>query len=996
MLSRNCAKARARRRAVLVSTSLLALSAGAAANAGPKPTPLSVLTPTAPIVGNGPVSPLYGNLRSFYGNLRSFSGDLGPFYGNLRSFYGNLRSFQGQADPFWGDMTTFSMGAGANTSNVPLNYAGLGAFVTDLSSQWSTLGATWSNLGAYSASNTQAYATVNGQLKDLVSSSSTFWGATVTARTGQSFNDVFVTPLLSKYGIDLNDPSSLAKLSPVQQSQFIYAWYDGLMEFTGTDHVDHWMSEVNWSPSLTQIQGAGSNSIVGLLDFTIKDAPDIQDNVTSSGGVSTYSTGHGAAVASLIVAAHDGSGVMGIAPNASVVAYNPFDSTGTAAWSDISNGAVALGQHGASVINASLGVSGYTLHPDWSTVFTNVAVRAADKNAVFVIAAGNDGVSQTTNVPWDKSNASFIVVGSVDPTLTISSFSNQPGSACLTYGGKCNGDYLMNHFITASGEWLLVSNDQGGFTRMSGTSFAAPLVSGAIALLQDRWPWLAQHPKDEVGVILRSAKDLGAPGPDPVYGVGLLDVTASQSPLSYDKLQYFQSSTSAVKSLGGQAGAALSSIGGLVPIAAPALRDPKQQATWEAGGVAIYAFEQLTESYRDFAIPLSSKLVGQTAATASGQQMPLQSYLTSSFMVWATPTAPAAPAPKSKLAFLNFQSAGETPLSAPGGLNFSMSAQPVVAQTGWRSSSSPFATRFALATADGASGVKFGFGEGASAVGGVTGLSMHSDYDPTQGGGNPLLGFASGGAYAAGDYALTKTLRLSAGMTTRDGRRDLDSLSVQDRMAALAAGDYKANAARVGLTWRAASRLQLSFGYSHLKEADGLLGVQSTDRNDLRDGSQTDGLDMGADIMLGAGFDLSGSATVGRTRAQAAASQNLVAAPGGITSSAFEMVLSKTQLLGDDRLRLSLSQPVHTESGRLAYSGVQVVDRETGELGVVTQSFDAAQNARPLVAEMLYARSVMDGAGEVGVFTRAENRGVDLQGRSAPVVMSGAKFTLRY
>lgn len=56
-------------------------------------------------------------------------------------------------------------------------------------------------------------------------------------------------------------------------------------------------------------------------------------------------------------------------------------------------------------------------------------------------------------------------------------------------------------------------------------------MSGAIALLHDRWPWLAQHPDATTDIILKSARDLGAPGVDPVYGAGLLDVTASQSGL---------------------------------------------------------------------------------------------------------------------------------------------------------------------------------------------------------------------------------------------------------------------------------------------------------------------------------------------------------------------------------------------------------------------------------------------------------------------------------
>lgn len=229
------------------------------------------------------------------------------------------------------------------------------------------------------------------------------------------------------------------------------------------------MSEADWTPALTQIQGAGARTVIGLLDFTVVNAPDVQNRIVKSGDISTFSDGHGAAVASLIVSAHDGTGVMGIAPSAQVVAYNPFDASGTAGWPDVTNGVAALLQNKASVINASLGVPGVALPADWNTVFNDKSVKSAAKNAVFVIAAGNSGVSQTGKIEWNEDNPHFLLVGSIDPNLVISDFSNQPGTACLTDDDDCDGDYLKKHFIVAPGEFILVSDDNGGFTRMSGT-----------------------------------------------------------------------------------------------------------------------------------------------------------------------------------------------------------------------------------------------------------------------------------------------------------------------------------------------------------------------------------------------------------------------------------------------------------------------------------------------------------------------------------------------
>ena len=934
----------------------------------------------------GTLSPFYGTLSPFYGTLSPFYGTLSPFWGNLSAFWGNLSAFQGQVDPFWGNLSAFSTTNGANTAGVPLNYSGLNSYTTTFANSWGTVGTTWAGLGAYSSANKASYKTLASQVSGLLSTASTFWGPTVVAKTGKSFDTAFTQPLLTRFGLSLSDPSSFASLTPVQQSQFILAMYDGLMDYTGTDHVDHWMKEVNWTPSLTQIQGAGTGTVVGLLDFTVRNAADIQDNIVSSTGVSTYSNGHGAGVASLIVAGHDGSGVMGIAPNASVVQYNPFDSTGTTNWTDIQTGLITLGNAGAGVINASLGVPGYSLSPDWNAVLMNSNVRNALKNAILVTAAGNGGVTQTANVEWDKGNAQFLVVGSTDPTGAISSFSNRPGNVCLTTAGKCNGDYLMNHFITAPGEWLLVSDDSGATTRVSGTSFAAPLVSGAIALLEDRWPWLSQHPKDIFTIVTKSAKDLGAPGVDPVYGVGQLDVTASQSPLSYDALQWWSPKAGVTT---------VRSLGDLQQTTSATLHDPKQQATWEANGVYIYGYEQLSETYRDFAIPLSSKLVGQSAIGATGQQEQLQSYLTNSFKTWAQQPA-ATTTTTGKFAFLNFRGDAEATVGKVAGLTVNFAAAPQVAEAGWRSSSMPFASRMSVAAPDGSAALRFGVGEGASNLGGVTGLNLHSDYDPLHGGANPLLGFASGGGYGAVDLAIAPGLKLTAGATSRDSKRDLDSTTGADRLTAIAVGDYQAQAQRVGVTWRAGSRVQFTGGYTHLSENNGLLGVQSTDRSDLRNGTQTSGFDVGADLLLAEDLSLSGAATVGRTGAQGSGAQNLTVGGAGLTTSSFQLALTRRNLLGNDRLRLSVAQPIHLESGRLSYSSVAVVNRDTGELGVTTQSFDATQNVRPLVAEMLYGRTIFAGAGELGLFGRAETRAVGLDGRSTPALTTGARFRFAY
>jgi hypothetical protein len=74
----------------------------------------------------------------------------------------------------------------------------------------------------------------------------------------------------------------------------------------------------------------------------------------------------------------------------------------------------------------------------------------------------------------------------------------------------------------------------------------------------------------------------------------------------------------------------------------------------------------------------------------------------------------------------------------------------------------------------------------------------------------------------------------------------------------------------------------------------------------------------------------------------------------------------------NDALRHSVEQPLHIESGRLAYRSVEVIDRTTGELGLSDQGFDAAGDARSLIGELLYETPILDGNAGLGLFGRAE------------------------
>ena len=528
------------------------------------------------------------NIRAFrsWRNIRAFSS-----WRNIRAFrsWRNIRAFEGYPD--------------------------INAFGADLDLFWDDVAPNWEALSVTDDSQTKL-----DLISDIVSSSEAFWGDAVAEQTGLTFSDGFANALFEEYGIDLTDASSLDDFSIADIVYFHFDWHDGLMNFTCTDHVDWWMSATNWTPEITETQGGG-DTVIGLIDYAVTADSDLQDNIINWSGSDNPIDGHGGAVASLLVADHDGQGVMGIAPMASVVAVNPFDDHGKTDFDTVANAVQLVANQGAAVVNLSLGAPGYTFDKGWVDLYENADIKNYNDQIVFVHAAGNDGLVQSENIEWkDAENYSLLVVGSVGFDGTISDFSNTPGDACFTDSkGKCKLD-LKDRFLVAPGEFILVTDGEGGVTRASGTSFAAPLVTGAIALLQDRWPWLRDFPEVTADIILLSAQDLGEEGVDDVYGHGLLDIEAAQAPLDFEDLNLYTADHK----------------GKLKKYKVKDLNSSKEDKNmWNTEGGYFVAFEEINKDLtRDFIIPMEDGLIG-TYTDINGVNEMYQSYLQQDFVDWA-------------------------------------------------------------------------------------------------------------------------------------------------------------------------------------------------------------------------------------------------------------------------------------------------------------------------------------------------------------------------
>ena len=929
----------------------------------------------APFVGM--LYSYYGDLDTFYGDLDTFYGRLDVSYGDLDTFYGDLDTFGGNLDASYGDLDTFWGAVEVFYGDLDTFYGDLDTFWGDLTTQYGDLDTFWGGLGDYNDETAADYEQVLRDLGTIYNLSQEQFAVPVALYTGTDFWQGFAQDLFAKYGIDPTDASTLAGLSAADRAHFFIEWRDGLMQYTGMDRIDHWMGAINWSPRLTQDHDYNTEAVIGLLDFGVTDETLLTNDVIYSGGYETDTTdSHGSAVVSLMIAPYDGRGVMGIAPNASVAIFNPFDETKSAGWEDVETGIQTLIDNRARIINMSLGVPESVISEEWSGILDRAVSNPNSAGTIFIKAAGNDGAVQTSDVDWANAEAleRLILVGATGVDGEIASWSNTPGTACAYIDGDCHE--LMYNFIVAPGEFILVSDGEGGVMRQSGTSLAAPLVSGTAALVHGAWPWWKDHGEETVDVILQSAQDLGEEGVDPVYGWGMLDAEAALSPLDWDNLRFY-----AARSANGKLGRAKN---------ADWMRNAYLRSNTlklERKGAYVVALERVGDTYRDFRIPLSTQLFGATSdLDGRAGERRFQRHLYQRFADWANGSS----------------GFGDTDgytvnLGPDGDWVMSMQARPAIPGQDIQDGQLPFQTDIVMSRPETGTEFRMGFGDGASRISNSKVFSFYSDFDARTGGVNPILGLASGGTYAAASFPISEKLSLSASVTeTSDDHTYIDPITGLRADDTVAIADYSAQAANVSLGYQLNDKVRVNLDYTQLNERNSLLGDQGAGLFALEGGAVTDALTFGAETDMPFGLTLAASATYGTTRGTEF-DAGFLAIKDGLETSSFAIGLHKQGIFSrDDQMRFSVSQPMQVERGELQFTSLEVIDRETGELGEVTQTWALDTGDRELNFEAIYATPILDGSGEVTAFTRSGTAISGSQFTDETEVSVGGRLTIRY
>lgn len=248
-------------------------------------------------------------------------------------------------------------------------------------------------------------------------------------------------------------------------------------------------------------------------------------------------TGHGTQVMGLMVGGNAGGTAIGVAPGARWIAAKIYDDTGAAQMSDIhlsfqwlldpdgdSNTADA-----PDLVNGSWGMPASANLCDTEFAPDIHALRVAGIGTVF--SAGNEGPTTPSSIS-PANNAESFSVGAIDTFLAIGNFSSRGPAPAIT---GCGGGIYPR--LTAPGVNVTSSDLVVGgiptYAVVSGTSYAAPHVTAAMALLRQAFPQL-DLPVLELAV-LRSAVDLGISGADNVYGYGQLDVLAAYQLLTSNR-----------------------------------------------------------------------------------------------------------------------------------------------------------------------------------------------------------------------------------------------------------------------------------------------------------------------------------------------------------------------------------------------------------------------------------------------------------------------------
>ncbi|WP_192804848.1 S8 family peptidase [Noviherbaspirillum aerium] len=610
---------------------------------------------------------------------------------------------------------------------------------------------------------------------------------------------------------------------------------------------------------------SGAGVTIGTLDTGISSAhreflqpgkllPGL--NAVTAGTDVTDRNGHGSHVAGIIAGARDGRGNAGVAFGATLLPIKIFLDSGSGNTLALDAGLRhAIGK--AAIVNLSIGAAG---------PFDPRAMQQAVKSGLLIVAAaGNDG-APAANWParfareaW--ANNQIIAVGAVDGTNRIASFSNRAGDTAAW-------------FLVAPGVGVVSAYRNDQYATMSGTSMAAPMVSGAAALLMQMWPRLRA---DQVATILLvTATDLGAPGIDPIYGRGLLNIAKALQPVGALTTTTYNGKTIHVLNGTMQPSAATSAIWSLA-------------ASGQLRAVGRDDFQ------RDFGIDLGRSVARSTALSLTQVIRGMERRMEVAERVFADDVEMAFARESWIVAGNHGNHGNQSGIAQYDALRSRLAAFSLQARSG-----SGMQTSFALGSF---AGQEFG----------AQGFKLAPDLSLSQVAGlsNPYLSLLPGTSHLAvarelGGY------RIRAGLVASGARDPLASSDIY-LPASSSLPKAKSGIFEVSRSFDGAS---LSLSLLQTRESNAYLGSYSSGALSIANRAATHSLQLAGAVLLMPQLALAGQAAYGIT--PGLSSDSLVAGVTTLRTNAFSLALvAADRLRTGDRLSLAVSQPMRTYAGQL-------------------------------------------------------------------------------
>lgn len=329
---------------------------------------------------------------------------------------------------------------------------------------------------------------------------------------------------------ELSDDPSVERIDPDVAISMVQPMFSGHSE-------NRWNLDMIGAPEVWKQGFTGQGVVLAIMDTGVDGKhPDLEDQWR--GGNNSWfdpfgkynlphdPIGHGTQVAGIAVGGDFGGGAIGVAPGAQWIAVKIYDDDGTSAYSIIHAGFQWLldpdgdpdTDDAPDVVNKSWGF--VDALDQCVAEFQEDIQILTQAGIAMVCASGNTGPNAATSVS-PSNYVESISVGAVDADDEIADFSGRGPSPC--------GEAVYPTF-TAPGEFVRTADlTLGGigdpYVEVSGTSYAAAHVTGALALL------MSAHPDAELSDLKQAlsggAKDLGEPGPDHEYGYGRINVPAA-------------------------------------------------------------------------------------------------------------------------------------------------------------------------------------------------------------------------------------------------------------------------------------------------------------------------------------------------------------------------------------------------------------------------------------------------------------------------------------